>query len=167
MECERQNNAPPSKMHECKLSHFSRVWLFATPWTIAHKVPLSMGFSRQENWGGLSYLPPGALPKPGIEPASPAAPILQSDSLLLSHRGSPPLLISGTHDDVRLQGKGELRWQLTWTWWGYPRFSRWNQPKGRQERSLKWCAGERNQLAVTGWLWRQKRKHKQANAGGL
>ena len=24
-------------------SHFSRVWLFATPWTIAHQAPLSMG----------------------------------------------------------------------------------------------------------------------------
>ena len=26
----------------------SHVWLFVTPWTIAHKVPLSIGFSRQE-----------------------------------------------------------------------------------------------------------------------
>ena len=30
------------------LSHFSRVWLFATLWTIAHQASLSMGFSRQE-----------------------------------------------------------------------------------------------------------------------
>ena len=29
-------------------SHFSRVRLFATPWTVAHQAPLSMGFSRQE-----------------------------------------------------------------------------------------------------------------------
>ena len=26
----------------------------ATPWTIAHQAPLSMGFSRQEYWSGLS-----------------------------------------------------------------------------------------------------------------
>ena len=26
---------------------FSRVWLFATPWTVAYQAPLSMGFSRQ------------------------------------------------------------------------------------------------------------------------
>ena len=32
----------------CVLSHFSRVQLFVTPWTVAHQVPLSMGFSRQE-----------------------------------------------------------------------------------------------------------------------
>ena len=32
----------------CVLSHFSRVWLFMTPWTVARRAPLSMGFSRQE-----------------------------------------------------------------------------------------------------------------------
>ena len=30
------------------LGHFSHDQLFATLWTIAHQVPLSMGFSRQE-----------------------------------------------------------------------------------------------------------------------
>ena len=34
------------------LSHFSRVWLCATPWTAAHQAPLSLGFSRQEHWSG-------------------------------------------------------------------------------------------------------------------
>ena len=28
----------------------SRVWLFATPWTVAYQAPLSMGFSRQKYW---------------------------------------------------------------------------------------------------------------------
>ena len=36
--------------HVCSLSHGQ---LFATPWTIAHQAPLSMGFSRQEYWRGL------------------------------------------------------------------------------------------------------------------
>ena len=31
------------------LSHFSRVWLCATPQTAAHKAPQSLGFSRQEH----------------------------------------------------------------------------------------------------------------------
>ena len=35
------------------LSHFSRVWLCATPWTAAHQAPPSMGFSRQEYWSGV------------------------------------------------------------------------------------------------------------------
>ena len=35
------------------LSHFSRVRLFVTLWTVAHQAPLSMGFSREEYWSGL------------------------------------------------------------------------------------------------------------------
>ena len=36
-----------------KVKSFSRVWLFATPWTAAHQAPPSMGFSRQEYWSGV------------------------------------------------------------------------------------------------------------------
>ena len=43
-----------------------------TLWTVAHQASLSMGFSRQESWSGLPFLPPGYLPDPGIEPESPA-----------------------------------------------------------------------------------------------
>ena len=50
----------------------------ATPWTVAHQAPLSIGVSRQENWGGLPFPSPGDLPNPGIEPGSPA---LLADSL--------------------------------------------------------------------------------------
>ena len=45
---------------------------FVTPWTVAHKAPLSMGFSRHESWSGVSFPPPGGLPDPGIGPESPA-----------------------------------------------------------------------------------------------
>ena len=51
----------------------------ATPWTIAHQAPLSMGFSRQEYWSGLPFPSPEDLPEPGTEPRSPAS---QEDSLL-------------------------------------------------------------------------------------
>ena len=54
------------------LSCFSRVRLFATPWTAAYQAPLSMGFSRQEYWSGLPLPSPGDLPDPEIEPASTA-----------------------------------------------------------------------------------------------
>ena len=30
--------------------------LFATPWTAAYQAPLSMGFSRQENWSGVPFI---------------------------------------------------------------------------------------------------------------
>ena len=54
----------------CVLSLFSRVWLFATLWTVAHQAPLSMGFSRQKYWSGFPCPLPGDFPDPGIEPAS-------------------------------------------------------------------------------------------------
>ena len=57
----------------------SCVWLFATPWTVAHQAPLSMELSRQEHWSGWPVPPPRDLPSPGIKLRSPA---LQADSLL-------------------------------------------------------------------------------------
>ena len=56
----------------CCFSHLSHVQLFVTPWTIVRQVPLSMGFSRQEYWSGLSFPSSGNLLDPGIEPGSPA-----------------------------------------------------------------------------------------------
>ena len=56
-----------------------------TPSTVACQAPLSVGFPRQEYWGGLSFPSPGDLSDPGTEPASPA---LHVDSLLLNHQGS-------------------------------------------------------------------------------
>ena len=44
----------------------------STPQTVACQAPLSMGFSWQEYWSGLPFPPPGNLPDPGIEAASPA-----------------------------------------------------------------------------------------------
>ena len=38
--------------------------------TVAPQAPLSMGFSRQVYWSGLSFPPTGYLPDPGIEPVS-------------------------------------------------------------------------------------------------
>ena len=50
----------------------SRVQLFVTTWTVACQAPLSTEFSRQEYYSGLPFPPPGSLPDPEIEPASPA-----------------------------------------------------------------------------------------------
>ena len=58
-------------MHACMLSHFSRVQLFGTLWTVASQTPLSMGLSRQEYWSQLPFPSPGDLPQLGIEPTSP------------------------------------------------------------------------------------------------
>ena len=61
----------------------------ATPGTVAHQAPLSMGFSRQEYWDRQTVPSPGDLPNPGIEPQSPA---LQADSLLSEPPGKLLLL---------------------------------------------------------------------------
>ena len=45
---------------------------------LGREAPQSMGFSRQEDWSGSPFPPPGELPSPGIEHAAPA---LQADSL--------------------------------------------------------------------------------------
>ena len=67
----------------CKLSRFSHVWRFSTPWTASH---LSMGFSRQEYCNGLPSPAPGDLPDPRVKPASPVSLALPVDSLSLSHQ---------------------------------------------------------------------------------
>ena len=65
------------QLHSC-------VWLFATPWAVAHQALLSMGFPRQEYWSGLVYAPPKDLLNPAIEPASPSAPALAGRSFATS-----------------------------------------------------------------------------------
>ena len=72
-----------------KVKSLIRVRLFATPWTVAHQTPPSMGFSRQEYWSGLPFPSKGDLPKPGIEPRSPA---LQADALISEPLGKPCLI---------------------------------------------------------------------------
>ena len=74
----------PLTKSEVKL--LSHVHLFATPWTVAYKAPLSMEFSRQEYWSGLPFPSPGDLPDPGIKPRSPA---LQADALPSEPPGKP------------------------------------------------------------------------------
>ena len=53
--------------------HASYGTLFASLWTTAGQAPLSMGFSRQEDWTGLPCPSPGDLPNPGIEAMSRTA----------------------------------------------------------------------------------------------
>ena len=82
----------PSGILNCMLGFpavlklLSRVRLFATPWTVAHQAPPSMGFSRQEYWSGLPFPSPGDLPNPGIKPRSPT---LQADALTSEPPGKP------------------------------------------------------------------------------
>ena len=63
--------------------------LFATPQTVAHQAPLSLGFSRQEYWNGLPFPLPGALPISGTEPMSPVSPALVGRFFTTTPPGKP------------------------------------------------------------------------------
>ena len=79
---------PLTFVYMCMLSRSIHVWLFETPWTVAHQTPLSMGCYRQEYWSVLPCPPPWNFPDSGIEPVSPA---LQEDSLTTEPPGKPPI----------------------------------------------------------------------------
>ena len=64
---------------------------FATLWIVACEAPLSMGFSRQEYWSRLLFLPPGDLSNPRIESASFASPALAGGVFTSSANSAPSL----------------------------------------------------------------------------
>ena len=75
-------------MFVCGCLLLSCVQLFVTPWTVAHKAPLSIDFSRQDYWSGLPFPSLGDLSNSGIKLGSPA---LQADSLPSEPSGKPQL----------------------------------------------------------------------------
>ena len=76
----RYNLFPRMSPHNvvCLLSCFI-VSNSAIPWIVAHQAPLSMGFSRQEYWSGLSCPPSGDIPVPGIKRTSLMSPALAGE----------------------------------------------------------------------------------------
>ena len=75
------------------LSHFSRVRLFATPWTVVHQAPVH-GILQTRILEWFACPPPGDLPDSGVKPGSPP---LAGSSL--------PLAPPGKHR-ITLWGKG-------------------------------------------------------------
>ena len=73
------------------LSH--HLCLTAVPCTVAHEVPLSLEFSRQEFWSGLPFSPPVDLPDQG---RNPHLLHWQVDSLPLNHLGAPFHCLGGS-----------------------------------------------------------------------
>ena len=65
------------------------VQLFVTAWTVAHWAPLSLEFSRQEYWSGLSFPFPGIFSTQGLKLYLLHLLNWQADSLPLCHLGSP------------------------------------------------------------------------------
>ena len=69
-------------VHACTFSH---VQLFVILWTIACWASLSVEFSRQEYWSGVTFPIPGDHLDPRIEPVSLASPALASRFFTLNH----------------------------------------------------------------------------------
>ena len=67
----------------------SRVQLFAIQWTVAYEAPLSMGFSRQENWSEWSFLSLGDLPDLETKPTSPVSHALVGGFFTTAPPGKP------------------------------------------------------------------------------
>ena len=101
-----------------KVKFLSRVWLFATPWTVDYQAPLSMGFSGQGYWSGLPFPSPGDLPNPGIKPRSPT---LQADALPSEPPGKP----SGSEQTLKVSARKQG--------------PRWPYPRGTCVVQEAWC----------------------------
>ena len=87
----------------CLLRCFSHILLFATPWTIARQAPLSMGSPGKNTGVGCHALLQGNFPTQESNLCILLSPVLQADSLLLSHCGSPnPTTEEYLHYDISL-----------------------------------------------------------------
>ena len=75
-----------AKWKKVKVKSLSCVQSFATPWSVAHQTPPSMGFSRQEYWSGLPFPSPGESSRPRDRTMSPA---LRADALTSEPPGKP------------------------------------------------------------------------------
>ena len=74
---------------------YSVVSDFTTPWTSECQAPLSMRFSSQEYWIGLSFPPPQDVPDPGTEATSLVSPAL-ADGFFFYHCATWEALILRT-----------------------------------------------------------------------
>ena len=75
------------------------------PWTVAHQAPLSMEYSRQEYWRGLSFPTPADHPDPGINLHLLHLLHWPADSLPVCHLGRLYWLYSLLYNTVRVKVK--------------------------------------------------------------
>ena len=76
-------------------------------WTVAHRAPLSMGFSRQEYWSGLPF------PSPGIFTTQGPNPVLlhcRQTLYCLNHKGSNCLSCQGSRTSLSARAANMLVW---------------------------------------------------------
>ena len=102
----------------CMLRRFSRVQLFATPWTVARQAPLSMEFSRRDTEVGCHFLLQGIIPTRRLNPSLLGPPHWQAGS-------SPPA-------PPRRPESALSYWSIAAISWGL-------LPPPNFHHILKWC----------------------------
>ena len=79
--------------------------LFGTICTVAHQVPLSIRFSRQEYWSGLPFPSSGELLDPGIEAASLTSPVLAGSIFTTSITWEAHMVLWLKYISIKLEEK--------------------------------------------------------------
>ena len=92
-----------------EVKSLSRVWLFVTPWTVAHQASWSMGFSRHEHWIGCHFLLQGIFLTQG---SNPGLPHCRQTLYCLSYRGSPEQYNSWNEKHTR-RNQRQNNWNRT------------------------------------------------------
>ena len=104
------------------------VWLFATWWTVAHKAPLSLEFSRQAYWSGLQFSSPGDLPSQGLK----------------YHRHCRQILYHLSHQGSLMKGWREISsFPVAWESWAHPWYGQVPRMPGSFPLRLEGVAGLR------------------------
>ena len=87
----------------------------ATPWTVAHQVPPSMEFSRQEYWSGLPFPSLGDLSDLGIECRSPT---LHLEAFIIWAKGSQKTghdwMTKHQHQHILYEQVECIQWMQEW-----------------------------------------------------
>ena len=149
---------------EWGLSRFSRVRLFATPWTVARQGPLPMGFSRQEYWSEffqqviyvmfvaqwcptlcnpMDYHPPGSSVHRIFQARIPEWVALSFSRGLTKvkwdHQGGPNLMLGvliRRHQDADTQGRDHVE-----KWRRWPSTSKGERPQRKPHLLVFWSWG--------------------------
>ena len=147
-------------IHTTCVLGLSHVQLFGTPWTVAHRGPLSMEFARQDYWSGLPFPSPGDLPNPGSEPESLASPALAGIFFTTTPPGSPIHTTSWIPRGLlwipRGLQSGKSRPQSFHSiWFHYITFHlKLIKLKKWRSESRRWWGGEEAAEKQASWWWR-------------
>ena len=90
-----------------EVKSFSRVRLFATPWTVAYQAPPSMGFSSKSAGVDCYFLLQGIFP---TQESNLGLPHCWQTLYRLSHQGSPTSCEGGNTDEMSDQADDEKNW---------------------------------------------------------